>query len=221
MNGQERLAELGLNAVKASYYLELPIEIIAEAAAEDETPTWLDFCLTAMEEAAEEDDDAFTYLQVGEDIQGTSWSEITAREAIPIIVKYALRGEVLTYGDLDRELRERDPARKPAGTLPKYAKPLGLIGNVIDQIREEACLKDGVVPRDYSDIPPLEVLVTRGRTGMPGTGADGFLVSYLKAVGEKNVEDRLHFERKALYSRAQHDVMAYGKWGFLLGLCKK
>lgn len=221
MTGQERLTELGLNSVKASYYLELPVELIAEAAAEDEPPVWLDICLAAMEEAAEKDDDAFTYLQVGEDFQGTSWSEVTAREAVPIIVEYARRGEILTYQDLDRELRERDPSRKGAGTLPKYAKPLGLIGIVIDQIRKEAKLKDGAVSSEYDRIPPLEVIVTRGRTGMPGTGADGFLISYLEEMGEKNVEDRLHFERKALYLRAQKDVMGYDKWGLLLSLCKK
>ncbi|WP_419271671.1 hypothetical protein [Paracoccus sp. T5] len=221
MTGQQRLAELGLNSVKASYYLELPVELIAEAAAEEEIPTWLDICLTAMEETAEEDDDAFTYLQVGQDIQGTSWSEVTARQAVPIIIEYARRGETLTYQDLDRELRERDPSRKNAGTLPKYAKPLGLVGNVIDQIRKEATLKDGAVSSDYARIPPLEVIVTRGRTGMPGTGADGFLISYLEDIGQKNVEDRLHFERKALYLQAQKDVMDYDKWGLLLGLCKK
>lgn len=221
MTGQERLAELGLNAVKASYYLELPVEIIASACAEEEPPVWLDICLTAMEDEAEEDDDAFTYLQVGADFQGTSWSEVTARQAVPIIIEYAQRGEIMTYADLDRELRARDPERKNAGTLPKYARPLGLIGAVIDQIRSEAGLKDGAVSREYDQIPPLEVIVTRGKTGMPGTGADGFLVSYLTAMGEKNVEDRLHFERKALYEKAQKSVMAYDKWGLLLSLSKK
>ncbi len=221
MTGQERLAQLGLNAVKASYYLELPIEMIAAAAAEDEPPVWLDLCLSAMETEAEETDDAFTYLQVGADIQGNSWSEVTARQAIPIIIEYAARGEIMTYADLDRELMARDPKRKPAGLLPKYKTPLGYIGIVIDQIRAEAKLKDGVISAEYSEIPPLEVIVTRGRTGTPGLGADCFLVQYLKDMGEKNVEDRLHFERKALYKIAQDAVLKYDKWGLLLSLSKK
>lgn len=177
--------------------------------------------IASMEDEAEENEGAFTYLQVGADFQGDTWSETTARQAVPIIIEYAQKGETLTYADLDRELRARDPNRKDAGTLPKYARPLGLLGSVIDHIRSEAQLKGGAVSEEYANIPPLEVIVTRGSTGLPGTGADGYLVSYLKAIGEKNVDDRLHFERKALYQRAQSDVMAYEKWGFLLSLSQK
>ena len=221
MSGQERLKKLGLNAVKASYYLELPVDIIAAAADEEEAPVWLDLCLSAMEEEVEEDADAFTYLQVGADIQGNSWSEITARQAIPIIIEWARKGKTMTYKELDEELMARDPDRKSAGMLPKYSRPLGLIGYVIDQIRSEARLKNGAVSEEYAQLPPLEVIVTGGRTGMPGVGADFFLVEYLTAIGEKNVENRLHFERKALYKIAQEHVLSYDKWELLLILSSK
>ena len=220
MTGLDRLKDLRLTVTQASYELELPPELIAEAASMEEPPQWLEHCLAAMEAELEEDATAFDYLRLGMEFTGGSWSAHTARAAVEILVDQAMKGQTLSYQDLDNELHQRDPERAPTGTLPKLAKPLGLLGEVIDHIRREARDRSSPVPESYAALPPLETIVVRGRTGLPGTGADGFLVSYLRDMGEDGVEERLHFERKALYRKAQAAVFAWEDWSLLVDLAK-
>lgn len=221
MLGMERLKKLKLTVAQTSYLLELPPELIAEAARAEETPQWLEYCLAEMEAEHEEDAEIFEYLRLGIEFTGDSWSAQTARAAVPILVDQARKGQILSYRDLDAELHRRDPQRTPTGTLPKLAKPLGLLGEVVDHVRREARDSSSQVSEKYAHLPPLETIVVRGNSGLPGTGADGFLVNYLDDMGESDVEERMHVERKALYRKAQADVFAHDDWDILLDLVKK
>ncbi|SFQ05646.1 hypothetical protein, partial [Tranquillimonas alkanivorans] len=218
MTGMERLKGLKLTAAQASYLLELSPELIMEAARGEETPQWLDYCLTGMETEYEEDPEAFAYLRLGMEFTGSSWSAQTVRATVPVLIEQARKGQILSYRDLDGELHRRDPSRTPTGTLPKLSKPLGLLGDVVDHVRREARDPSSRVPETYADLPPLEVLVVRGSTGLPGKGADVFLTNYLRDRGESDVEERMILERKALYRKAQADVFAHEDWDILLEL---
>ncbi|EYD74722.1 hypothetical protein Rumeso_03675 [Rubellimicrobium mesophilum DSM 19309] len=129
----------------------------------------------------------------------------------------------MSYGDLDAELRRRDPSRGDAGLLQKYGQPLGIIGTVIEEIRAEALDETSPVPRVNAMMPPLEALVVRGRERLPGKGINDFLISYLRLLGEKTPEDLMLREkdRRAAVERIHADIKDWQDWSILEKLARE
>ena len=127
--------------------------------------------------------------------------------------------KLITYKELDEKLRQRDPERANAGSLQKYAKPLGMIGHVIDELRNEAIDELSLIPKSNSNHPPLEAIVVRGREQVPGGGIDGFLVSYLNdkysGKGGQFSKDSLKMNREEFIAEIHSDVFDWGNWSAL------
>ncbi|WP_037280097.1 hypothetical protein [Rubellimicrobium mesophilum] len=217
------LTQLGLTITQAAYWLDVEPSYLAQALDEEETPTWLEYCLEAMQEQYEEEPELFQYFRLGAELKDRSWSSQTARAAIPVLIEQARKGEPMSYGDLDAELRRRDPSRGDAGLLQKYGQPLGIIGTVIEEIRAEALDETSPVPRVNAMMPPLEALVVRGRERLPGKGINDFLISYLRLLGEKTPEDLMLREkdRRAAVERIHADIKDWQDWSILEKLARE
>ena len=211
----DRLKALGLNITQAAEWLEVPPKRLLKALSDDEPPYWAQYCLDGMEAEHADDPESFASCQLGADLSGDTWSARTARAAIPILVARAPSGQALSYRDLDETLRRNDPTRPDAGRLTKYARPLGMIGALIDAIRKEARDETSSVSVDYANLPPIECLVVNGRTGVPGAGIDWFLRNYLADLGEPDPEQALLANRKAIVARIHRNIAAWKRWDIL------
>lgn len=217
---KSQLDDYGLTITQAAFFLEINPGVLAEALGAEEAPQWLKYCYSGL---SSEDREDFDYFRLGAQLKETSWAATTARASIPILIEKAQKGEVITYGDLDAELRRRDPSRKEAGILTKYGKPLGIIGDVIEEIRDEAKDPSSAVPSDSSLMPPLEAIVVDGRKRLPGPGINGFLIEYLRLKGKTAPEDLMHLERdrRMAVEEIQSEVFAWSDWSVLETLARK
>ncbi|EYD76326.1 hypothetical protein Rumeso_02084 [Rubellimicrobium mesophilum DSM 19309] len=223
MRNTPQLEKFGLTITQAAYWLDVEPSYLARALDEDEVPQWLRYCLDAMDEEYEEDPEPFQYFRLGAQLRERTWSSETARAAIPVLIAQAEKGEPISYGDLDAELRLRDPSRENAGLLQKYGHPLGIIGEVIEEIRAEALDKTSPVPRTNARMPPLEALVVRGRERLPGKGIDYFLISYLRLLGERAPEDLMHRDqdRRMAVERIHAEIYRWDDWSMLEKLARR
>jgi hypothetical protein len=213
----KRLKKIGLTATQAAYYLGVDFRELMDALDQDETPLWLDYCLESMES---EDSEIFEYFNLGGQLKGITWTVKTARQMIPILIENAIKNQTITYGVLDNELKKRHPDRLPTGKLPKMGLPLGAIAEVIDETRQEAKDKTSNVDKIFQTMPPIEALVIRKDTQLPGKGINGFLESYLEAIGIHNPEELIKNDREGIVKRIQNDVFAWRDWDILLELAK-
>lgn len=205
------LNEVGLSISDAADWLEIDRQTLAEALDADPLPYWVTCCLEAM---AKEDPEDFHYYRLGGELRDNTWSSKTALASIPILIEQARKGEVITYKELDEELKRRDPSRKSAGTLQKYATPLGMIGRTVQHVQVHATDNSSALPAKYAHLPPLEALVVRDRERLPGKGINDFLVSYLRLLGEAAPEDLMLLprDRSAAVKRIQSCVFDWNDW---------
>ncbi|MBN3114674.1 hypothetical protein H4F46_07170 [Pectobacterium brasiliense] len=95
--------------------------------------------------------------KVAASISGNMLYQKRAREALPILVRQAKSGNIITYSDLSEELKMPNPRNL------NYV--LGCIGTTLENISKEW----GV------EIPPIQCLVVNKQTGLPGEGIGWFL----------------------------------------------
>ncbi|MCJ2007055.1 hypothetical protein [Methylobacterium sp. J-092] len=92
-----------------------------------------------------------------------NWTSETARLAMPLLLRCAIDGRKITYGELDAALHAtHGRARMPV--LPVYGRPAGRIGDVC------AALEDEI----GRPVPPLNAILVN-KSGIPGHGADYYL----------------------------------------------
>lgn len=223
MRDAEKLQRMGLTITQAAYLLEIEPTVLVRALDQRETPQWLQYCLNGMAEEHKEDPEAFEFFRLGAQLRERTWSAMTARAAIPVLIEQAQKGELISYGELDAELRRRDPSRESAGILTKMGKPLGIIGDVIEEIRAEAEDSTSPVPIENSKMPPLEALCVRGREQLPGRGIDDFLIKFLSILGERAPEDHMlrDQDRKAAVQRIHGEIWKWTDWSMLDRLARR
>ncbi|WP_426596255.1 hypothetical protein [Pectobacterium brasiliense] len=95
--------------------------------------------------------------KIAEKISGNKLYQKRARHALPILVRQAKSGNIITYSDLAEELKMPNPRNL------NYV--LGCIGTTLENISKEW----GV------EIPPIQCLVVNKGTGLPGEGIGWFL----------------------------------------------
>jgi len=115
--------------------------------------------------------------------------QILARQALPILVRQAQNRKTVTYGNLALELKMSN--HRNLGFV------LGSICTSIEKLAEKWGGK----------IPPIQSLVVRKDTGLPGDGIAEFL-------GIENVKFAKlpSFERKKIQNRALDDISLYQRW---------
>ena len=112
---------------------------------------------------------------------GDTWTDETARTALPILILLARLGHICTYAELDREVALRS-GTKPLGIVVSYGRVLRKIGQLLNMLSTEW----------REEVPPLTLLVFNRHRDKPGAGrSDGGLAH--QRVRKGHVEPhRLH-----------------------------
>lgn len=130
--------------------------------------------------------------------EGTSWTAVQARYALPILLLLAKTGQKLTYEDLDREIAQQN--RRPVTpVLAVYGRVLEIIGRSLNQLSLEW----------QEEIPPLTILIFNKNSGNPSAGVNDFLKRYLSKSGGERLTNN---NRRAMIERATNAVHNYGRW---------
>ena len=91
---------------------------------------------------------------------GDSWTRVTARQALPILVWCAEHGRAITYDQLRDEVVRRRLGHRVMEITYRYVA--GAIGFTLVELEERS--GSGEL------IPPLNSLVINAATGLPGSG---------------------------------------------------
>ena len=146
-------------------------------------------------------------------MSGDTWSERTARLAMPILVERALgRKGTITYGDLHDAVVSVG-AEREIGRMTKYAFVLGHIATAVSEIDTA-----------HAPVPPLTALVVNARTGVPSHGINAFVTGYCHAVGRgadaRAIElDEGSAKRREAFERVWDDIQSFPAWRTIQSEC--
>lgn len=115
-----------------------------------------------------------------------------ARKALPILVRQAKSGELITYSDLADELGMHNPRNL------NYV--LGAVGNALEALASNAKIKK---------LPVINSLVINKNSHLPGDGIDWFI--------EKEHYDELSISQKReLMKKLMVEIFTFTKWDWVL-----
>jgi len=135
-------------------------------------------------------------------LQGDSWTKVTARSALPLLIWCAKNGQTITYGRLDQEIVDRGLGHHVMAV--QYGYPAGAIGSALIETEEE-----------WGDaIPPLNAIVVNARDGLPGKGVNYYLERYYEP--DKPVDKMSLDEKRAIIEEIHEDIFAYEYWDDIL-----
>ena len=141
-------------------------------------------------------------MPLPEALQGETWTRITARAALPILVWCAKNGRTITYGQLDQEIVRRGLGHHVHAAA--YGYPAGAIGNALFETEE-----------NWGEaIPPLNAIIVNSRNGMPGTGVDYYLERYFEP--EDDIKSMTEDARRAVVEEIHADIFAYEFWDSII-----
>lgn len=130
-------------------------------------------------------------------LRGDRWTEVTARNMLPLLVWCAENEKKITYGQLDAEIQRRGWGHHV--NVVVYGHPAGAIGNALLETGEK--------------IPPLNALVVNAKSGIPGNGCDYYLTTYLVDKPSKKLTTD---QRKAMAEEAMKEVWQFEGWQGIL-----
>jgi len=145
-------------------------------------------------------------MSVPESLLGDSWTTITARHALPIVVWCAKNGRSITYGQLDSEIVTRGLGHHVMAV--QYGHPAGAIGDALLELE----------PRWKKRIPPLNAIIVNAKDRMPGKGVNYYLKHYFKV--KKGTSKIGAGQRQAVVEEIQADVFAFKHWDRVLQECE-
>lgn len=193
----------------AAQLLDISRGKFRKALEAETTPTWFRHALIGLKQDIDsgaielENFDEIKNLMIGD-----QWTQITARQAVPILIEYAKNGKTLTYGELDEILARKHPERSPSGTLTKYSFPLGAISFTCENYRRNTMLNDD--PSDHDLMPPITTIVVRKDTDKPGEGLPVLVENYLQDIKEgqnRNIDWQIGFAVKKVFDYSGWDKL--------------
>ena len=141
-------------------------------------------------------------MSLPKSLEGNRWTEITARNALPILIWCAKKGKTITYGQLDHEIVRRGLGHHVMAI--QYGYPAGTIGNSLIELEEI-----------WGDsIPPLNAIVVNAADGIPGKGVNYYLEHYFHP--KKRVIKMTKKEKRAVVEEIHSDIFAYSYWDDVL-----
>jgi hypothetical protein len=143
-------------------------------------------------------------MALPEALRGSGWTAVTARQMFPLLVWCAQQGKKITYGQMDTELQRRGWGHHV--NVVVYGHPAGAVGNACIEIEREIGEK----------IPPLNALIVNAKSGIPGTGCDYYLATYLDKNRSRSLTDA---QRKAMAEETMEEVWRFQKWDEILNRC--
>ncbi len=141
-------------------------------------------------------------MPLPEALRGDQWSKATARRIFPLIVWCAKHGKKIAYGQVDAEVQRRGWGHHVLAV--QYGYPAGAIGRALLETQKG---KKG------KKIPPLNAIVVNASTGIPGSGCDYYLSTYLHGHGEENLSDG---QRKSMAEETMDEVWRFPDWDKIL-----
>ena len=142
-------------------------------------------------------------MALPEPLIGDSWTERMARRMVPLLVWCAQHGKKITYGQLDEEIQRRGWGHHV--NVVVFGHPAGAVGDALVETEGEIGEK----------IPPLNALVVNSKTGIPGSGCDYYLATYLEARHRKKLTDD---QRRSMAEETMEEVWRFQKWDEILEL---
>lgn len=140
-------------------------------------------------------------MPLPEALQGDRWTESTARNILPLLVWCAENEKKITYGQLDFEIQRRRLGHHV--NVVVYGHPAGAIGNALLETERETGNK----------IPPINALIVNAKSGIPGTGCDYYLKTYLDNNPQKELSDE---QRKSMAEEVMKEVWQFDGWREIL-----
>lgn len=140
-----------------------------------------------------------------EALAGNKWTHVAARAVLPLVVRCAQKGDLITYGQLDDEFVRRGGHHV---VVVQYGHPAGAIGSALIELEG----------RWGMSIPPLNAIIVNAKTRLPGKGVNYYLKHYFKL---KNTTQTFSLkQRQAIVEEIQADVYAFKHWGRVLRACQ-
>lgn len=145
-------------------------------------------------------------MPIPQSLVGDTWTAITARNALPIVVRWAQQGQPITYGQLDAEIVKHGLGHHVMAV--QYGYPAGAIGNALIELEK----------RWNKRIPPLNAIIVNAKDRLPGKGVNYYLKHYFKVKkGTNSISPR---QRRAVVEEIQADVFAFKHWDRVLRECE-
>ncbi len=114
---REAFDALDLTERNTAELLDISRGKLRKALEAEITPAWLRHALAGLKaDIASGEVELEDFDKLENHMIGDKWTQITARQAVPILIEYAKKGETLTYGKLDELLAKKHPERPPSGT---------------------------------------------------------------------------------------------------------
>lgn len=130
--------------------------------------------------------------------EGTTWTAVQARHALPILLSLAKTGQKLTYQGLDAEIA-RQYNQPVTPVVVGYGRVLEIIGQSLNQLSKEW----------GEEIPPITILIINKNTGEPSPGVNPFLQRYVSRSSSDRLTDN---NRRAMIDRATNAVHNFSRW---------
>jgi hypothetical protein len=129
---------------------------------------------------------------------GDKWRDQTTRLALPIVLRRAMDGEPITYGELNKAVIA---GGGPQGMALTYRYTAGKIGDICIAL----CKDTG------EDIPPINAIIISDRNRVPSHGVDYYLARFL-GKPQRYIKS-LSSDARAAYAReAMKRVFAFPDW---------
>ena len=129
---------------------------------------------------------------------GDDWTSRITRLTLPILIWVAKQGKTITYKQLATEIESRH-GEEIKRRMTLYGRPAGKIGYALIQLSDE--WDEGV--------PPINALVVNAQSGLPGKGANDFIVKFLNRKARRRLSDS---NRNALAEEVIQSVWDYPDW---------
>lgn len=145
-------------------------------------------------------------MPIPQALLGDTWTAITARNALPIVVRCAQHGEPITYGQLDAEIVNHGLGHHVMAV--QYGYPAGAIGTALIELEDRWNIR----------IPPLNAIIVNAKDRLPGKGVNYYLKHYFKV--KKGTSSISVKQRRAVVEAIQADVFAFRHWDRVLRECE-
>jgi hypothetical protein len=129
---------------------------------------------------------------------GTNWTDVTTRFAFPILLRRAMDGDPITYGNLNDAAHA---AGASSAMAIAYRYVAGKVGDICQALAD-----------DFGEyVPPLNAIIINQDTGLPSHGVDGYLATYFGMTNRQIA--RLSDDKRNDYARAAMEkVFNYIGW---------
>jgi hypothetical protein len=129
---------------------------------------------------------------------GNNWTDVTTRIAFPIVLRRAMDGRPITYGELNSAVAAR--GGKPAMALT-YRYTAGKIGDICAALADDTGM----------EVPPINAIIINEKKGLPSHGVDYYLARFLHKP-KSYIKQLSASARNAYAQQTMQRVYDYADW---------